>query len=44
LKTRTAKAVLSILNGKLPETIINPQMLNGRNEKKNNVFKKEAKI
>jgi len=28
LKTRTAKAVLSVLNGKLPETIINPQVLN----------------
>jgi D-3-phosphoglycerate dehydrogenase len=30
LKTRTAKAVLSVLNGKLPETIINPQVLNGK--------------
>jgi len=28
LKTRTAKVVLSVLNGKLPETIINPQVLN----------------
>lgn len=28
LKTRIAKVVLSVLNGKLPETIINPQVLN----------------
>lgn len=28
LKMRTAKAVLSVLNGKLPETIINPRVLN----------------
>jgi D-3-phosphoglycerate dehydrogenase len=28
LKTRAAKTVLSVLNGKLPKTIINPQVLN----------------